>query len=190
MPEWISQNEFARRIGVSPGAITKSLNNGRISCHKSTRKIDWITQEKAWHENRNPDNVRDQYPGPDELPQQHSDIAQAKLKKETYIAKLKQLEYEEKSGKLIEKDFVKSAVFRFGKQIRDSVLTIPERVGAVYAAQCTEELKIVLARVLSEKLAAAVLAELDQEKFETMARKVWAVESRAVLESIEKGAKL
>ena len=168
-------------------------------------KIDFKKQSKNWENYKDPLKDRD-HNDPNKRrvhkkaennfdPEIDSDdgestFQKAKKARAVYEAKLKKLEFEERSGKLIEKDFVKSAVFRFGKQVRDAVLTIPERVGAIYAAEATEILKEVLNKNISPKLAEAVLAELDQKEFENIARRVWANESRIVLETIEKGAKL
>ncbi len=198
MPEFVSIREFARRVQVSDAAVKNAIDAGRIMRDPDTGKINWDTQQRAWYENRNPNMDRDHNDpnGRRAKINQGSEgdivntIAKAKQTKAVFEAKLKQLEYEEKSGKLIEKDFVKSVVFRFGKQVRDSVLTIPERVGAIYAAQVTENIKQILDKTLSPKLAQAVLDEIDQKEFENIARRVWANESRIVLEAIERGAKL
>lgn len=63
-----------------------------------------------------------------------SGFAKAKAVRETYQAKLAQLEYEEKTGKLISTDKVRIAQFTQGQIIRDAILNIPDRIAAQLAA--------------------------------------------------------
>lgn len=68
-----------------------------------------------------------------------SGFAKAKAVRETYQAKLAQLEYEEKSGKLISTDKVRIAQFTQGQIIRDAILNIPDRIAAQLAATIGRE---------------------------------------------------
>lgn len=71
---------------------------------------------------------------PGTAPVSASGFAKAKAVRETFQAKLAQLEYEEKSGKLISTDKVRIAQFTQGQIIRDAILNIPDRIAAQLAA--------------------------------------------------------
>ena len=198
MPEFVTQAEFARRVGVNPQTIYNAIQSGRIK-RDSDKKINWEEEKINWVKNRDPtkerpntnpygrDRVTDEKSSDD--PEQFEDYNSAKTKRAIYEAKLKKIEYEKTIGSLIEKDVIKDASFKFGKQIRDAVLTIPERVGAVYAAQVSSEFESLL-REKFPKIATEVLQLIDQKKLEQISRNVWNTESRSVLEEIEKGIKV
>jgi phage terminase Nu1 subunit (DNA packaging protein) len=67
--------------------------------------------------------------------------AESRASREAYAAKLAQLSFEEKSGKLVDADEVKREAFKIGRQIRDTLMSIPDRVAAEFAAE-TNQFKI------------------------------------------------
>lgn len=200
MDKWITQAEFARRVGVTANTVQRGIDNGRIKKDPVTKKVNWTTEESQWYANVDPSQQRadkDPYGRRQNQSKKIStddsgefeDYNSAKTKRAIYEAKLKKIEYEKTIGSLIEKDVIKDASFKFGKQIRDAVLTIPERVGAVYAAQVSSEFESLL-REKFPKIATEVLQLIDQKKLEQISRNVWNTESRSVLEEIEKGIKV
>ncbi len=64
-----------------------------------------------------------------------SPLNAAKEKQAFYQAALSQLEYEEKAGKLIEVEKVKSDAFSTARLVRDSVMNVPERIASLLAAE-------------------------------------------------------
>lgn len=54
--------------------------------------------------------------------------ADAKRVESIYKAKLRELDYKKKSGELIEKEKVYSSLFAAGQELRDAMLSIPDRV--------------------------------------------------------------
>ena len=60
---------------------------------------------------------------------------QAKTAREVYEAKTAQLEYEERSGKLVKLDAVKRVWIEAVSGMRDSLLQIPSRIGPILAAE-------------------------------------------------------
>nr|DAH73657.1 MAG TPA: Protein of unknown function (DUF1441) [Caudoviricetes sp.] len=60
--------------------------------------------------------------------------AEALEKKETYLALLRQLEYEQKSGALVEFDTAQAILFEEFRAQRDAWLNWPTRVGPLLAA--------------------------------------------------------
>jgi len=62
------------------------------------------------------------------------DLPEAIRIKENYNALLKQLEYEQKSGSLVELEVAESVIFNAGRAWRDSWLNWPARIGPMLAA--------------------------------------------------------
>lgn len=145
MAEFISISEFARRKGIRLKAVQDGIKNGRIKLTKQkvgTPKINWATENKEWEDNRdeskahNSGNLKsasDAAPAPSE-----NSFAKAKAVRETLTAKILQLDYEEKTGKLVNADEVKVVWFNLARTIRDTLLNIPERISAELAAESDE----------------------------------------------------
>jgi phage terminase Nu1 subunit (DNA packaging protein) len=74
------------------------------------------------------DAVLDDKPETAAINQQPSSYAQARLAREVFSAKLKKLEYETKSGKLIPADDVTVKWYAIGRQIRDKLMGIPSKL--------------------------------------------------------------
>ena len=60
--------------------------------------------------------------------------AESRALREAYQARLAKLEYEERSGKLVNVDHVKVEAFKTHRRIRDALLNIPDRCGPHLAA--------------------------------------------------------
>lgn len=60
-------------------------------------------------------------------------LVESKTIEAAYRAKLAQIEYEEKTNKLIEVDKVKKEAFRLARVTRDAMLGIPDRISAEIA---------------------------------------------------------
>ena len=71
----------------------------------------------------------------------HLDYAECRRLNEQYKAGLRKLEYDQKSGSLISADKVEQDYFNIGRTIRDSLLSIPNRIGAILAAE-DDQLKV------------------------------------------------
>jgi len=69
-------------------------------------------------------------------------LSEAQTKKEQYLASLRKLEFEEKSGLLIPADEVEREYFDIARTIRDGLLNISSRIGPVLAVE-SDPLKIV-----------------------------------------------
>ncbi len=190
MPELISQNEFARRKSVNPSKITKALRSGRIESGPDG-KIDWETQSQAWEDNRDPSQIRDTPGSPkQEDNPAHANLAKAKLAKETYTAQLRKLEYEREIGKVVERDQVKAAMFRFTRYVRDDILTIPDRVAAEFAARIIDHIGKGLRKQIGPEQANKFLETINEQDVERLAYLVWNRESRKVLEELDRGPRV
>ena len=84
-------------------------------------------------------NTQDEQPavGGDSLPGravQGPSLAQSRAVKEAYLARLAKLEFEQKSGKLIDADEVKVRAFKLARNARDALLTMPDRLAPILAS--------------------------------------------------------
>lgn len=73
--------------------------------------------------------------------------------REAYQARLAKLDYEERSGKLVEVDKVKASAFKVARTVRDGLLNLPDRVAhelahetnaAAVHLRLTQEIRVVL----------------------------------------------
>jgi len=144
MAEFITVTEFARRKDIRLKAVQDGIKNGRIKLTKQKvgpPKVNWNTESQAWEDNRdeskayNSGNIKNA-PTPSD-----GSFAKAKAVRETLTAKILQLDYEEKTGKLVNADEVKVTWFNLARTIRDTLLNIPERISAELAAE-TDEFKV------------------------------------------------
>ena len=152
----VTMAEFARIKGVSIEAVRKAVKTGRlvnslkITPGKKVPKIDPVVAAAEWERNTdhskrtNGGDIRIEprqtpYTKPDVI--RHNEpianggpsITQSKAILEAYKARLARIEYELKIEKLVEASDVKEQAFRLGRQLRDSMLNIPDRVSAEFA---------------------------------------------------------
>lgn len=185
MPD-LSLREFARQKGVELSAVQKAIENGRI-VRKPNGRID-TSQLQAWEDLRDLSKIRahngsadtrapDDGNQPDPSKQEEAGSSgfgtfqKAKVQKEVFVAQLRRLEYEEKAGKLVQRDAVKVAAFRVFRDVRDGLLNIPDRVAAEVAADIAKETKL--------KVPVAVI--------ERIVHHVWDRETRDILQKLSKG---
>jgi len=124
---------YARHRGVSHVAVLKAIKTGRI-VKEPDGTIDAAKADAAWERNTNQAQQRgDQQPsspissGPS--------YAQSRAIKEAYNARLAKLEYEEKSGALVRNDSVKVTWFNVLRVLRDRLMTMPDRMAPLLAAE-------------------------------------------------------
>ncbi len=146
----ISISEAARRVGVNQSTLSRQVKSGAIRSHGGKVRHAEVLEDRA----NNIDKLmaartkRLREPGSDDadlLMGSQTDgipvdghllsLHQAQQLKENYLAKLKQLEFEEKSKKLIDSEVVKSTVFAMAREDRDSLVNWPARVSPLIAAE-------------------------------------------------------
>lgn len=143
----VSFSEYARQRGISPAAVTKAVSEGRLSRaivlgSKGKKSIDTEVADQEWSGSTDTTMGAPSHASP----RGHSVSAQAitdeppkfmesKAKREAFMAELARLEYEEKSGKLVQADDVKREGFRVARIVRDSMLNIADRVASELAAE-------------------------------------------------------
>jgi hypothetical protein len=140
MEETISLREFARRLEVGEKTIRDGIKNGKLSkgvaYDGDKPKIIYsiALQEAAECGLGSKVLTKSTNPSTPPPPLTSEDInglislKDALRAKENYIAKIKELEFKEKEGSLVKKDEVYSQLFDFHKNIRDSLLAIPDRI--------------------------------------------------------------
>ena len=78
--------------------------------------------------------------------------------RETYNAKLTRLDYEERTGKLLNAEDVAKEAFAVARRVRDRLLNIPSRMASVLASETDSK---AIERLLSQELRIA-LEELSE----------------------------
>src|SRR5207249_1474334 len=68
-------------------------------------------------------------------PRLASSYAASRAAREAYLARLAKLEFEQRSGKLVDADEVRAQVFGLGRRLRDTLMGLPDRLAPVLAGQ-------------------------------------------------------
>lgn len=100
----MTQSEYARHRGVSPQAVHKQIKAGKIPLLPNG-KVDAVAADRALGETRERITIRDdveEAPRAVATPAAGAGLTKAKTATEVYRARLAQLEYEERTGKLID----------------------------------------------------------------------------------------
>ena len=132
----VSIREYARMRGISHTAVVKAVSSGRISTEPDG-SIDPDKASALWEQNSRPrvDSGGDAEIGP--AKSGAPDYKVSRAIREAYAARLAKLEFEEKSGKLVNLDEVKIATFNMARQARDRLLQIPRKVVPAVIAEWT-----------------------------------------------------
>jgi hypothetical protein len=150
----VSLKDYARQRGISAAAVTKAIKDGRLARgivvdETGKRKVDPAIADSEWagstdttmgapsHANPRGHSIQAEPVTSGDTPT----FMESKAKRESFMAELARLEYEEKSGALVQVDEVKKEAFRVARIVRDSMLNIPDRVAAELAAE-TDPFKV------------------------------------------------
>lgn len=173
MAELISQSEYARRKDVSRQYINRLVQQGKIPTDEEKRIdpdiADAVLAQLADPARRLNGDAEDEYePVPaDDYEEDnaggapvngHTSFAKFRSAREAYQAKLSQLDYEERSGKLVKKDDVEREAFDIARQLRDRFLSIPQEVAGTLVGM-TDEREI--AKFLRSKIRDALMEAAD-----------------------------
>ena len=150
----LSIRAYARHRGVVKSAVEKAIRTGRITTTPDG-KIDPARADAEWERNTAPRAVAATRPriqptpprrlsasiAPDSSLAGGGNYLVARGVREGFLARLAKIQYEEKLGKLINRDEVQVERFNTNRIIRDGVLNIADRVSAQLAAE-TDEKKV------------------------------------------------
>lgn len=148
----VSFREYARQRGISAAAVSKAVKEGRlihgvVLDDAGKKCIDPDIADAEWaamtdNTRGAPSHAKPRGHGVSTVVQPAAAVAdeppkfmESKAKREAFMAELARLEYEEKSGKLVQVEDVKRESFRVARIVRDSMLNIPDRVAAELAAE-------------------------------------------------------
>jgi len=144
MTTLISPAAYARKRGVSREAVSKAINNGRISTvagHNGRKMIDPEVADIQWAKNTDPaQSARANSPKTIVPPflragdQQGSAYWDAHTRREIAAANREELLEKKLAGELVERVKVEDAAFAIGRMLRDAVLGLPTRLAPELAA--------------------------------------------------------
>ena len=163
--EPMSLRAYARHRGVSLRAVQKALKSGRISTREDGRldaevtDANWarntaprpqpsstpaaarpakpMAPPQSVHHHSETQRPEAQRREPAEPPRLESGLEYSKARavRESYLARLAKIDFEERTEKLVSADEVRVASFNRFRQFRDGMLNIPDRLAAVLAAE-------------------------------------------------------
>lgn len=144
----LSIRAYAKHRGVSDAAVRRAIDDKRITLLPDGQ-IDPEIADKEWDENT--DKRFQPKPAASSVPEPGTGISlqKSRANKELFEALLKKLEYEEKSGKLVEIAKVEMEAFAAARVARDRLLLIPDRVAPIIIGE-TDMFEI--KRVLREEI--------------------------------------
>jgi hypothetical protein len=134
----LSQRAYAKSRGVSPQYVNKLVLQGKIPTVEG--KINPAKADAAIERGRDPAHDLQRKQPVSQVPVQREQSAgsvsflQARTVREQIKAKLDKLEYDRRTGKLVEAEKVKEAAESAFKNTRDRLLILPRSLSAALAA--------------------------------------------------------
>ncbi len=151
--------EYGRHRSVTQAAVTDWCNTGKIVkaivMVKGNRKINWKKADKILNalDSKNDKGLK-----------QLTGLANAKMAKETFSAKLAQLNYEQKSGKLCRVDEVERAAANAARITRDSLMSLPDKLSPILASETEiEDIRDLLEKEISQVLENLTRIDFNKE---------------------------
>lgn len=168
--ELISQADFAKAIKVSrarvgqaikTGVLSQSLVKAKSKSGADKIKINLELGLKEWANNIDQSKQRDnskqletaqmQQTGKSEVGQ--SNYQKAKGVKEFYQAKIAEIDYQERAGKLVPVNKIKAEAFKMARNLRDTLMAIPEKTSAeLVHMNDAREIQIYLKNIIADAL--------------------------------------
>ena len=130
-PGWLVR--YAKHTGVSRQVLTKELRKVGIDFRK---RFDFHDADEKRKRMRHPARAAFRKAAKHKHGQAApGSFAKAQAEKEGYKAKLAKLEYEEKIGRLVDRDSVEHEAFRIARIVREAMLSIPDRLAGLVTAE-------------------------------------------------------
>ena len=157
----LSVNEYAQHCGCSSTAVEYAINRGFIK-RNVAGQIDQEQADAEWLAKVDPAKVRRRDPAVDvkagesrkgawtekraesvaaskfaeaQTIANNINFAESRATKESWAAKLKELEYEQRKSSLISRSEVEIAAETAGRRLRDALMNLPPRLSAQLAAE-------------------------------------------------------
>ena len=121
----LSVRAYAKHRGVYESAVRKAITSGRITLMPDGQ-IDPEVADREWENNtavKKNDHISENASG--------VTYQKSRANKELFEALLKKLEYEERSGKLVDISKMEVDAFTAARVARDKLLAIPDRVAPI-----------------------------------------------------------
>lgn len=133
----VTQTKLARELGVTQQAVSKALAAKRLECGEDGL-LDLEASRARWDETSRPS-----------ITGTGSDYHAQRTMRESYLAKLARMDYEERAGRLVDATEIQAQAFNAGRRIREHLITMADRIAARVAGETdrTECYQIVLAEV-------------------------------------------
>lgn len=135
----ISIRAYAARKGISDTAVRKAIKSGRITLTQNG-KINPTLADRQWKANTDPAQVyaiKEDSSARTTSSESASSVSssgigvsyqQSRAIREAYEARLKKLEFDERTGKLISTETVQREAFNAARKTRDMILNVPDKV--------------------------------------------------------------
>ena len=130
----ISIRAYAQHRGVSHEAVRKAIAAGRIQ-QEVDGSIDPDKADAAWASNT---QVRNDTEG-GEVRAGVPSLQSSRAIREAYAARLAKLDYEERTGKLVNKAEVDVKTFNLARQLRDRLQLIPRKLAPLLVAAVVKQ---------------------------------------------------
>lgn len=138
--------EYARYKGVSPAAVVRAVEAGRIK-KDPDGKIDSDKADKMWAENTNPALQREKKQTPQAPPTVPAPVVSAPSQQRGlptlpesvqahayYRAQTARQNYEREKGTLVVKKDVEDAMFAENRRVRDRLMAVSSRISPIVAS--------------------------------------------------------
>ena len=139
MAKLISYSDYARHRGCSPANITKAIAKGKIT--PINGKIDPEKADIEWNQNSpRLQNRKKNFELAEELAPDSSitSLTRIRAMHEGLRAKKTKLEVDQLEGNLIDAKSVRDAAFNQARLVRDTLLSVPNRLSPVIANETDE----------------------------------------------------
>lgn len=141
--------EAARQLNLNRSTLSRQIANRQVRSHNGKVRVSEVREDRAR-------NLRSAEPAIVEDTTSAPSFARARAVKETYLAQLRRLEFQVKSGALISADKVRTAVFDLARQDRDALSNWPAQSAPTMAAELgvdSVKLAVVLEKYVRQHLA-------------------------------------
>jgi len=153
-PERITQAQLARELGVSPPAVTKAVQSGRIKPPGSDGKLNRVEAIADWKANTRPGaNQTTDAPREKRKPGGQTKYSSARARKEHALAQLAEINLKKQQGQLVEAADVDRAALDLAAILTGKLEALPARVAGDLAHKTAAEIANTLDHFILELLA-------------------------------------
>jgi hypothetical protein len=189
----MTQTEYARHKNVELAAVKRAITEGRLPKHcikigSNSRKLILVEEaDKFWEENTIINNknelrqkslplkgepkqarpVSDDSDDPEAADPDAPTLNKFRTVREGYNAKMAQLQYEEKVGKLVNVDDVRKAATEIGTNIRNALENFADKLAPIMAAETNIDK---CHKIINDEIR-AVLTNLSRGDYDFLKRK-------------------